>query len=1128
MTMGALIPVRRVLIHAEAENQRLGHENLGFLSATHGFLPVESPRLALPASHSVWDKVAAELPELFRTLDLRRCLEQMPILSGAESSLPDGDLYRAAAILGIFVHAYHYVEPSPYEHHPASILKPWAEVSRRLHRPAPHLSFIDLNIYNWQLIDPALPDPMRMENLRLLIPIVGNEDERRFQCTPIEIVARFTPLLSAVIRAQEAVDRDDPCGLKQELTLLADSFSILTHTSFMKVNPNAYNSRYVDPVVWGKTVAPLATPFQEGNAIPGPSGTAIPTFTLMDIFFGRGGYATTVGHETDRTRAWFPPHWQELLKAAEKISVPDFVKQVGDSELTGLFQQALEAYSGETGLIGRHRLKAYGFLDLSFKAGRSRTLGGFDGGFEDRLWDRMDDELERARQERYLRTPASCHFVRIQNVEPLIESGVMPVSKVVLDTRGLGIRYQPGDRCAILPENDPHLVRKTLDALRATGDEPIPLNPVWRAAVRLREGHQDAVVLSLRTLLAFGRIRPMMRNVAKTLLAITHNEALHKIIEARAEDQWELWDLLNLLAESGFNPKSLWKSQPGEREHITRLVPPETFRTYSISSIMQGDTAEEIQLTIGGLHYQTRETPVSHSETRTGTGSSFLSRMINVSDTEARRITMKIIHPPRFSLPGDSGVPVVMFAGGTGIAPFRSMLQARTGQEQTGENWLFFGTRTRAELYYQSEWEALVAANRLNLTAAFSQEDIALFTEDGQLLFREGQRCHIDKVMLTPAMETCLWDLIQHGAFFYVCGRTGFAKSVMVAVQKIIIHHLGEAKGRDFFYRLVGEDRYMQEVFTTYGGPQFEQECLYPASEVVLHNNPRDGYWFIVNGRVYNLSEFAHLHAGGLKIIQSYAGMDATIAYKKVQHDVNPEVDSLLGMYQLGAVQRLNFGPGGGIAITARGLRFVSTSELYGVWVRFLFAVVEMENALLNDYSIRDEQLTHDEDRGHPRLSPYRSQMLLQTHERFLRDYLSKICGEPLNQLWTLTSGLCSDQQDYRWMHNQIDAIETDPLAQEVRNLGKQALQQLSTITDDQLVVIQQFTDHVCEADRNFLEQMKLGLSRGVQVFERFESHTISLGNLDLLSATQALPQVLSSYYRSLSQLQSMLSRAQD
>jgi len=1111
--MDSLTPARRVLIEAEAANRHLGHENLGFLSEAHGFLPIEQPRLALPPTHHDWDETAADLPELFRTLGLRQRLDHMPILSALEAALPDGDLYRAAAIIGILAHAYHYVEPRPYQKIPDSILRPWVEISRRLQRPAPHLSFIDLNIYNWRLIDPAQNNPMRMENLRLLIPIVGNEDERRFQCTPIEIVARFTPLLSAVIRAQEAVAHDDRSALKQELIFLADSLNNMTYTSFMKVNPNAYHPLYVDPVVWGKTVAPLATPFQDDKSIPGPSGTAIPTFTLMDIFFGRVSYSTTVGHETERTRPWFPPHWQALLKAAEQISVSEYVRTVGESELTGLFQRALESYSGETGLIGRHRQKAYGFLDLSFKAGRNRTLGGFDGGFEDRLWDRMDDELELARQERYIRNPATCHFVRVKHVEVLTDQDGVVVNRVVLDTSGSGLRYQPGDRCAILPENDLQLVEQTLLALHATGHEPIPLTAVWRTALQLRAGYQGAVVLSLRTLLTFGRIRPVARNIAKTLLALTHNETLHQIVEARAEDQWELWDLLNLLTESGFNPKRLWKAMPGEREHIARMVPPESFRTYSISSIMSESGADEIQLTIGGLRYQTRQTAVSRAATRTGTGSNFLSRLAESSDVTTRPISIKIVHPPRFSLPLDAQRPVVMFAGGTGIAPFRSMLQARVMQPNCGENWLFFGTPTRAEFYYQNELGQLVASNQLHLQAAFSQEDIQLKEEQGRLKFETGSRKRIGEVMLASEMSEKLWQLIQQGAFFYVCGQTGFAKSVMDAIQQIMINHVGEAQGRTMFYHLVGEDRYLQEVFTTYAGPQFDQNQLYPASEVVLHNNPTDGYWFVVNGRVYDVSEFAHLHPGGLKIIQSYAGMDATVAYKKVLHDLNPEVDSLLGMYQQGAVRRLNFGSTGGTAITPRGLQFVSQTELYETWVRSMYAVVEMENALLNDYSIREEQVTYDETRGAPHPSLYRTQLLLQTHERFLRDYLTKVSGSALEYLWSLTSGLCSNHQDYRWMQQQIASIEASPAAQTAHTLGLQTLNRLSTSAPQDLTEFEQLTDTFAEADRLFLSQMKLGLRRGVQVFEQFERQTIFQGNHALLEAAQSLPQVLADYY---------------
>ena len=72
---------------------------------------------------------------MFRSLSLRRRLTEMPVLSATDTALPDGDLFRAAAIIGIFAHAYHYVESSAYERIPDSILSPWAELSRRLQRP---------------------------------------------------------------------------------------------------------------------------------------------------------------------------------------------------------------------------------------------------------------------------------------------------------------------------------------------------------------------------------------------------------------------------------------------------------------------------------------------------------------------------------------------------------------------------------------------------------------------------------------------------------------------------------------------------------------------------------------------------------------------------------------------------------------------------------------------------------------------------------------------------------------------------------------------------------------------------------------------------------------------------------
>jgi len=249
---------------------------------------------------------------------------------------------------------------------------------------------------------------------------------------------------------------------------MSEALKYQTYVTLQKVNPNPYSDTYINPVVWGKTAALFASPFQPNNSVPGPSGTAIPSFTTLDIFFGRGNYKTTVGHETARTREWFPKYWREWLNALEHISIPDYVLQKGSRTLKGIYAEARDAYAGETGMLSRHRLKAYGFLDLSFKAGRVKTLGGVGGSYTERVWDRMATELEDARLERYGKAPQTVPMVPVKRVETIREHEHHFVRRIVFDTSETGIRYQAGDRCAILPENSDDLVEKTLTALRGS------------------------------------------------------------------------------------------------------------------------------------------------------------------------------------------------------------------------------------------------------------------------------------------------------------------------------------------------------------------------------------------------------------------------------------------------------------------------------------------------------------------------------------------------------------------------------------------------------------------------------------------------------------------------------------
>jgi sulfite reductase alpha subunit-like flavoprotein len=1001
-------------------------------------------------------------------------------------------------------------------------------------------------MYNWQLVDPNRADPMRVDNLRLLVPTVDNKEERIFYLTQVEILAQSTRIINALVQAQEAATRDDVTALKQALSLVADDLRHVTYRSFMTINPNPYSDTYVDPVVWAKTVAPFAVPIQSGTA--GPSGTSAPIFHMLDSFFGRQRYDTRFGLEMLHLRDWYPKHWQDFIEALAEVSVADYVESRGDHALKGIYQEATQAYAGDGGFLARHRLKVYGYLDIAFKVGRSVTITGFTGLFKDRTWDKVDDELADAKRERAAGFPQASHQATVKRVDALNTDEVRWAKRIVFDIAGAGLRYRPGARCAILPENSDDLVDRTLIALKAKGYESIPLTAEWRQAVHLREGYAGVTALPLRTLLKFGHIRPLDRSVAKALYGASLNGNLRRIVEARAEDQWELWDILNMLSQAGFDTRRLWKAHPGEREYICRIVPPESFRMYSISSRMDSDSidgASELHLTVGRLLYDTTQTQVSEAGRRYGTASHFLGDRLTIPPEEMGTVALRLVHPPRFHLPDDPSIPIVMFAGGTGIAPFRGFVEERAIQANAGQSWLFLAMRSQAELYYQDELEQAAAQDRLQVRLAFSRDALdARFVSDGRgghFVFEPGEKRHIGDEMLREENAHALWNLLQskedggQGAYFYVCGRAGFARSVLDAVKEVIRRHAagtGEEKEKtvnQVLYRLVGEERYMQDVFTTYTGSHIDQKQTYDASEIVLHNDEANGYWMVLNGRVYDLTEFAHLHAGGFKIIRGYAGMDATQAYQKVQHHVNPEVDAMLGMLEIGVVRRLDFGMEWGMAVGPDGLHFISLADLYRAWIRLLYNVVEMENALHNDFTLKEGALTRDETPDS--YSPLKLQFILEAHDRFLVNYVEGTMGPQLDNLWAATSGACATNQDARRLRKVVDAIRGSQEAATVGRLSNELAARIRDVADldlDDRDPARQLAKDYCallEAeDKRFLQEVKKTLRAGIRVFEEHEHETIRQGGPQLLEIAQQMPKILETYYaRVLAQALSVL-----
>ena len=839
-------------------------------------------------------------------------------------------------------------------------------------------------------------------------------------------------------------------------------------------------------------------------------------------------------------RHWNPKNWKFFLQALSQISVADYVAQKGDPKLQGIYKEAALAYAGDSGFLSRHKLKVYGFLDVAFKVGRSVTITGFTGLFKDRTWDAVDTELVEARVERENDFPQAYHYADIKQIEMTKTEGDATkwVKRVTFDVSGTGMRYLPGDRCAVLPENSDALIDKTLAALKAKGYETITLTAQWREAVNLRHGYEGAATLPIRTLLKFGRIRPVERETAKTLYAISLNGRLRRIIEARAEDQWELWDLLEMLNQAGFDPKALWKAHPGQREYICRIVPPELFRMYSISSTMDHtapDGASELTLTIGRLLYETRDTAVSAGANRYGTTSHFLGDTAFVSPEEREKVSIRLVHPPRFGLPKNPNTPIVMFAGGTGVAPFRSSILERSQQARGGDNWLFFATRTRSEFYYQEEFEPIAAKGRLHVRPAFSRDAVdTKFVSDGNggghFAFEPGEKRYIGDEILREENAKILWELLRsrkddgQGAYFYVCGRTGFANSVMDAIKEVIRRYSpGTAEEKQeivnkTLYRLVGEERYMQDIFSTYTGSSIDKKDAHYASQIVLHNNEENGYWMVLNGRVYDLTEFAQLHAGGFKIILAYAGMDATIAFDKVLHHVNPEIVSMLGMYEIGVVRRLDFGMEWGVVVGPDGLRFISLADVYRVWIRFLYNVVEMENALHNDYSVKEGAMTRNDTPDS--YSPIKLQFLLEVHDRFFINYVEGTMGSVLENLWAVTSGICSQKQDVNWLRNTVAKIRSTQEADTVQRISDELAARITDVVERQaneddptVKLVKKYCALLDAEDKRYLREVKMALRTGIEVFEAYEHDTTRLGSDQLIEAVRQIPRILENYH---------------
>jgi len=217
-------------------------------------------------------------------------------------------------------------------------------------------------------------------------------------------------------------------------------------------------------------------------------------------------------------------------------------------------------------------------------------------------------------------------------------------------------------------------------------------------------------------------------------------------------------------------------------------------------------------------------------------------------------------------------------------------------------------------------------------------------------------------------------------------------------------------------------------------------------------------------------------------------------------------------------VRRLDFGMEWGVVVGPDGLRFMSLADIYRAWIRFLYNVVEMENALYNDYTLKEHTLIADDPPD--TYPPVKLQFLLEVYDRFMLNYVEGTTGKILENLWAVTSGICSRNQDVRWIKNEIERIRQSQEADTVKRLSDELQKRINDIIernagegDPTVKLVKDYCSLLEAEDKRFLYEMKMALRAGVQVFEEYERDTLRKGSDQLLEAAKQIPKILETYH---------------
>ncbi|XP_072310185.1 NADPH-dependent diflavin oxidoreductase 1 [Eucyclogobius newberryi] len=368
-------------------------------------------------------------------------------------------------------------------------------------------------------------------------------------------------------------------------------------------------------------------------------------------------------------------------------------------------------------------------------------------------------------------TPSSsCPFPAklVSNTRVTDASHFQDVRLLDFDITGSNIEFSSGDVVMMHPCNAAEDVQQFCQLLKLDPESRFSLRPSESTPVPARLPQPCTV-----------------RHLVETYLdiAAVPRRSFFELLSTFATDELERGKLLEFSSAAGQGDLHAYCTRPRRTalevlsdfprttaevkvDYLLDLFPEIQPRSFSIASSLKAHP-NKLQILVAVVCYKTKL-----YKPRRGLCSNWLASL----EPKKEVYVPLWVKKGTLKFPKDKDTPVILVGPGTGVAPFRSVIQERTAEGKTA-NVLFFGCRSESkDFYLKAEWEKMIKAGHLTLFTAFSRD--------------QEEKVYVQHRIRENA-ELLMDLIVNQNACFYIAGNAKEMPSSVRDALKYIFEQRG-------------------------------------------------------------------------------------------------------------------------------------------------------------------------------------------------------------------------------------------------------------------------------------------------------------------------------------------------